>query len=81
MSESMSKLPFSFMLQDTVDFLIQSSVFELFKEMLQLASCDSSSLTCIHSSSDNPYVLVTKMKTYIYRMQKKPPKTHIVLDL
>lgn len=41
MPESMSKLPFSFMLEDIVNFLIQSSVFELFKEILQLASCDA----------------------------------------
>lgn len=37
----MSKLPFSFMLEDIVDFLMQFSASELVKEILQLASCDS----------------------------------------
>ena len=42
MSEAMSKLPFSFILEDIVDFLMQFSAFELVKEILQLAaSCDS----------------------------------------
>lgn len=42
MSEAMSKLPFSFMLEDIVDFLMQFSAYELVKEILQLtSSCDS----------------------------------------
>lgn len=64
MSESMCKLPFSFMSEDIGISRCSPLHFGLVKEILQLSSsCDAGLwliyLTCIHSSSDDQNVLVT----------------------
>lgn len=46
MCEAMFKSPFSFMLEDMVDILMQFSAFQLVKQILQLASCNAD-LWCI----------------------------------